>query len=203
MSTERIQKARKNFPFTPPNLFRYAKTVIIFGMIAAASGSNFAFARGVTPEMLYGREKDLQTRIIIQIFLKSNHIRSLDDYAHWLSKNIRYKTDEYGDQWARPEETLRNGFGDCEDIAFLNQAVLLALGYQPHVVAFARQGYAHAFCIFKLDRVYAVFDNTHFVITRTGSLNEIVNFVHTQENAKLFMELSLNPSEVKMFYFRT
>lgn len=174
------------------NLLRFRKTLITLGIIISTLGSGMNFAWALKPVMVLGRTKNLVTEVTIRIFLKSHHIHSLEDYAQWLTRNLRYQRDGHGSQWLRPEETLRNGFGDCKDLAFLNQAVLRALGYQPHVLAFVRQGYGHAFCIFKINDAYAIFDNTQLITTKTSSLKDIVQYVYTHENAKVFLELRMS-----------
>ncbi len=46
----------------------------------------------------------------------------------FVSTRIRYRRDAAGGTWQFPEETLRLGRGDCEDIAFLLASMLLASG---------------------------------------------------------------------------
>jgi hypothetical protein len=45
------------------------------------------------------------------------NMSSLEDYALWLKTNFTYKKDKPGfDIWAKPQETLTRGGGDCEDL---------------------------------------------------------------------------------------
>ncbi len=178
------------------------KPLIIAGLLLSFLGQGTAFARGLVPNILHFQTADLRTRVIIQIFIKTQNIRSLEDYARWLFLNIQYRKDTGEDRWARPEETLRRGFGDCEDLTFLNQAVLKALGIQAHAVAFSRPGYGHAFCAFKMNGAFAVFDNTQLILTQADSFEEIVEYVGQKEHPKYFLELSLRREEVKFFYFK-
>jgi predicted transglutaminase-like cysteine proteinase len=46
----------------------------------------------------------------------------------WVNQAIVYKPDRV-DHWQGPAETLRLGTGDCEDLAILKRAVLLARGW--------------------------------------------------------------------------
>ena len=98
----------------------------------------------------------------LQKFLSENRIHSLDEYALWLKKNIQYQKDSR-DNWASVEETLNKKFGDCEDYAFLNAAILEVLGYQPHILALTHQNRngsgGHAICAFQKDGYYLWFDN--------------------------------------------
>ena len=52
-------------------------------------------------EVLVSRPNPTDT-IILDV-LKTNQIRSLEDYTKWLPENIKYKRDEGGDFWAQPE----------------------------------------------------------------------------------------------------
>lgn len=135
-------------------------------------------------------------------FLKENNINSLEDYARWLTKHIRYQADINGDQWSTPTETLYKGFGDCEDFAFLSQAVLQALGYEAHVFVSVRPGYAHAFCAFKMNGVYAVFDNERLIRTKTSNLSRIIQYVTLKEKSVLFLEVNQDRKNTVVFYAR-
>lgn len=79
------------------------------------------------------------------------HIRGLlgtHGVDAYVNKNIRYQS-ENKDEWATPAETLRRGYGDCEDIALLKCAILNSLGKKPAFVIvrdlIKRQD--HALCI--------------------------------------------------------
>lgn len=45
----------------------------------------------------------------------------------WVNHAIRYQREPI-DTWSPPAETLKRGFGDCEDIALLKRAILLRSG---------------------------------------------------------------------------
>lgn len=73
--------------------------------------------------------------------------RSLDTpekLGRYLQDNIRYVREPNGkDHWQTAQETLRRGSGDCEDFAFLAQAILTLQGKTAHVVPPP----GHAVCI--------------------------------------------------------
>jgi len=102
----------------------------------------------------------------------SFRISSVNDYTQWLQQTISYRSDGPLDQWASPEQTLKRRNGDCEDYAFLNQAVLRVLGYQPQVFVFGRSGVDHAVCVFKRGAYYCWIDNTTLKTTHTEELQE-------------------------------
>lgn len=52
----------------------------------------------------------------------------LDMVNLWVNSRLRYLEDRYGDHWADAQETLRNGYGDCEDYAIAKMALLARLG---------------------------------------------------------------------------
>jgi len=106
-----------------------------------------------------------------------NNIRTLDDYASWLRENIRYKKDRDKDSWSQPEETLQRKYGDCEDLAFLNEAVLKALDYRPKVLVIGRPLNNHAICVFKENNYYSLLDNTNYIKTRIETLRQFNEFL--------------------------
>jgi len=106
-----------------------------------------------------------------------NNIQTLDGYALWLHKNIKYKRDKGKDSWSSPGETLQKKYGDCEDLAFLNEAVLRALNYQPKVLIVVRPLNNHAICVFKENSYYSLIDNTKLIRTKTGTILEFSKFL--------------------------
>jgi len=76
--------------------------------------------------------------------------------AMWMYHNIWYEKDktQYGlkEYWARPEETLENKKGDCDDFAILAHAVLSKIGYDPKIVGAFNDNDGHAECVFFDDR---------------------------------------------------
>jgi predicted transglutaminase-like cysteine proteinase len=44
---------------------------------------------------------------------------------------VTYSADGDDDRWANAESTIRNGFGDCEDIAIAKRALLEMAGVSP------------------------------------------------------------------------
>lgn len=178
------------------------KTLSVVVVFMLLSGSGLSFAKNFIPDLLSPRAADFRTKVIIQAFLNSQHIHSLEDYAQWVALHIRYQKDTDGDYWARPEETLKKGFGDCEDLAFLHQVVLSALGYKAQTIAFGHQGYTHALCVFRINGFWAIFDNTQLIITKTDSIKKIIVYLGKKQNPSYFLELSLNKDAVKFFLVR-
>ena len=107
------------------------------------------------------------------------NIKSINDYARWLQKTVKYKKDNGVDTWSLPEETLTKKHGDCEDIAFLNKAFLHVLGYQPKVMALLKRGgrKGHAICVFKKNGYYLWFDNTKLKKTSIASMEEFAKYI--------------------------
>lgn len=58
---------------------------------------------------------------------------TLQAYHDWVRSHVTYRA-EILDEWALPEETLKRGCGDCEDMALLLRALLLAGGYAPDTI---------------------------------------------------------------------
>lgn len=72
----------------------------------------------------------------------------LREAYNYVALNIRYVADitEYGypEVWAMPDETLKRGVGDCEDLSFLLCSLLHALGVPARVVFGEWRGTGHA-----------------------------------------------------------
>ena len=127
--------------------------------------------------------------------LNANGIRTLKDYMRWLAENIKYKTDEGPDTWASPEETLNRQYGDCEDFAFLNAAVLSVLGYRAKVLGLlgvrASRGQVgnHAICALEEDGNYLYFDNEKLKLTGASTLDEFCKYVFSHYYCRSILEL--------------
>jgi predicted transglutaminase-like cysteine proteinase len=95
----------------------------------------------------------------------------------WLGANIVYKKDTTEDIWSAPGTTLRRKYGDCEDLAFLNESVLRLLGYNPKVLVLLRFLRNHAICIFEQSGAYVVIDNITLTRTRASSYQELLQYL--------------------------
>ena len=77
----------------------------------------------------------------------SGEINACFDYVH---DNIRYIQDPNNiETLSWPQQTLINGFGDCDDMVILLQAMLEVIGYQTRTIACGTQQagiYEHVFC---------------------------------------------------------
>jgi len=125
-----------------------------------------------TAKTLGSQANPLDMRILN--IISDENINSIEDYAQWLEKNFEYKSDEGPDIWAAPEETLTRKYGDCEDFAFLNEAVLRVFGYRPQVLAMGGgiKTVNHAICAFEKDGYYLWFDNNKLKKTLVSSVEE-------------------------------
>jgi hypothetical protein len=140
-----------------------------------------------------------RTDTIVSDMLRAHGITSLEEYLKWLRDTIRYKRDGGDDIWALPEETLERRYGDCEDYAFLNAAVLQVLGYRPKVLAlmgirmFVRRCIAnHAICAFEKDGHYLYFDNGELKSTDASSMDEFARYIFAHYRCLTVSELSFD-----------
>jgi predicted transglutaminase-like cysteine proteinase len=53
----------------------------------------------------------------------------IEQINYWVYRNVAYKPDNI-DEWSPAEVTLQRRYGDCEDLALLKRALLLAQGYK-------------------------------------------------------------------------
>ncbi|MCB9757863.1 MAG: transglutaminase-like cysteine peptidase [Candidatus Omnitrophica bacterium] len=118
----------------------------------------------------------------IVAIVSQNQIRTIEDYAAWLEKNMIYQTDPKEDQWLTPEEFLKIKRGDCEDFAFLNSHALRVLGFTPHIITLSSTKNAHAICAFKYAGAFYWLDNTKLKSSTatdlTAFVKELTNQLH-------------------------
>ncbi len=177
-------------------------TLTIF--LAADAHASSAPAPSNTP-LIYKIRREVRSANGVQInaphtedlkivdFLSEKNIRSFEGYREWLERNFRYREDVYDDVWSPPEETLGNGYGDCEDYAFLSEAVLRVLGFEPAVAGMAGgHGEAgHALCYFKKDGAYAWFDSG--VLRRTDISDKEAFLKHLLERYSFALAFDVDP----------
>lgn len=99
--------------------------------------------------------------------------------SKWLRKNIHYEADRTGDDyWQAPYETLEKKSGDCEDYAFLAQALLSEISIQSQVVMVSyKKGIekkGHAMCFFDRGAGYEYFSGSTLNKNRASAIEEIV-----------------------------
>jgi len=64
-------------------------------------------------------------------------LKNLHEIAHWIKDNVKYEknTDINGEHVSNPEETLRRGYGDCDDLAVLFANIAyFALGVKMDII---------------------------------------------------------------------
>ena len=133
-----------------------------------------------------------RTDIQIRDFILQTRIKSIEDYATWLCRNIEYRTSPQGDAWVLPEDILRRRWGDCEDFALLNSAVLRVLGYQPRFLALRRARRAHAICTVQKDGAFVWFDNANIQGASATTLQDFVQLLKKRYNLSQVLELNLS-----------
>ena len=126
---------------------------------------------------------------IVQLMNKNN-IRSIEEYANWLQKNIRDEKDKGKDAWAAPQITLKRKYGDCEDFSFLNVAVLRVLGYQSRVLVMKGLTGCHAVCVFKENGYYFWFDNAKLKRTSIRAIANFSQYLHDEYGCKRLLALN-------------
>ncbi|MFH1479103.1 MAG: transglutaminase-like domain-containing protein [Candidatus Omnitrophota bacterium] len=129
---------------------------------------------------------------IFDIFSKED-ISSLDKYAEWLDKNFEYKKDASGDIWTYPEEMLSRDFGDCEDFAFLNQAVLRLFGYEGKIEIVRQRYLSHAICVFEKDGEIMWFDNKALKKANLTSQRDLNQYLARSYGWKYLYDIESHP----------
>ncbi len=130
----------------------------------------------------------LDTEIVRLI--NKNNIRSVEDYANWLQKNIQYEKDKGKDAWAAPQVTLKRKYGDCEDYSFLNVAVLRVLGYESRVLVMKGITGCHAICVFQKNGYYFWFDNAELKKTSIRTIADFGRYLHDEYGCNHLLALN-------------
>ena len=99
----------------------------------------------------------------------------------WVKANIKYKSDLklHGERnyWQTPEETVALRAGDCEDYAFLVQALLKRINIESFVISVHGEGISkqlgHALCVFPKNSPTNYFDNQALYTSGTHVVNLI------------------------------
>jgi len=113
--------------------------------------------------------------ILISTPLYPNWIKTPSDLSTWLVNNFTYQAEEEGeDYWKKPQETVRDKSGDCEDLSFLVDKILTDLNYKTQVIAVFWETEGHAICIIEENNKYSFFSNQYYFSTKYNSIKELV-----------------------------
>ncbi len=89
----------------------------------------------------------------------------------FVCRNISYRRD-WGEYWQFPSETLKRGYGDCEDTSIL-LASMLRNFTNAYVALGTYQGYGHAWCL--LDR--QILESTYTIARPVPDPEDYITFV--------------------------
>jgi hypothetical protein len=107
---------------------------------------------------------------------------SLERIVEFTSSHIEYESEEE-DFWQSPTETLKIGYGDCDDIALVNCKKLKDAGFKPKILLV--QGTSgHAVAITKYQGKYFALEH-HKLLGGISSLQELlkrINRYHSPKN---------------------
>lgn len=118
-------------------------------------------------------------------------LRNTKDISKWMRKNIEYESDYevHGkDYWQTPRETVILGAGDCEDAAFLAQALLRQIDIDSNVISIQfkkRNGEksGHAICVFPSHNPRKYFSNGYLRTSRKGIKNVAKDWLRRDRDA--------------------
>ncbi|HPN55696.1 MAG TPA: transglutaminase-like domain-containing protein [Candidatus Omnitrophota bacterium] len=169
-----------------------AEDSALFAQEGIYSGPSFCIQQDSSRENGVLVSKPNRSDIQIRDFVLNADIKSIEDYANWLNHNIEYRKSHQFDAWVLPSDILRRRWGDCEDFALLNSAVLRVLGYQPRFLALQRARRAHAICTFQKDGAFFWFDNADIKNARATTLQDFVQLLKKQYHLSRVLELDLS-----------
>lgn len=116
--------------------------------------------------------------VLVSAPLQPKWVNSPSKLSLWLMTNFTYQKEKFKfiDYWKRPEETLRDKGGDCEDFAFLVDRILSDLGYDTEVRGFCREDKkaCHAICLIKQNEKYTFFSNKYYLSQEHDSIEKLL-----------------------------
>ena len=139
----------------------------------------------------------------LSIFLNKNNIHTVEDYAQWLKKNMRYQKNNERGIWESWQTTLNRRYGDCKNLSVLNAKVLELLGYQPILIGYKKNMGGHLFTAFKKDGTFNIFDNTDYYVSQLKNLTDIGIFLYHKYNIESAFEISLSTKKITPFFTRS
>ena len=109
------------------------------------------------------------TLILTTAILLSNptwqpeQVNTPESLSIWMQKDLKYISDtKEEDSFKSPEQTVKDGGGDCEDFARLSHYLLSKWGYDSKIIAIYRPKGNHAVTVFKnRDGFWQMFDLQH------------------------------------------
>jgi hypothetical protein len=179
-----------------------ALSMIISSQICAWANSTPSPVAPKPSDTLKLRQPEFD-QTFITLFLKKHNINNLEEYIRWFRKNISYSADGIIDQWSNPLDTILRRSGDCEDLAFLNKAVLSAFGIESTVLGTQKGSVHHVFCVFQYKQRIYIFDNTNCIRTKAESLEEIAAFLYNKYGIDYLLEVNLYPKTVALLFNKT
>jgi len=177
-------------------------TVFAFETVSSSFSGNFNVRQQArqTGHVLISRPVSADRDIVDLI--AADNIRSLSEYADWLEEKIEYRRDGDQDVWLSSNETLSRKYGDCEDYAFLNAAVLRVLGYNPRVLAVGGSGESHAICVFQKAGKYMWFDNAELKEVKVFSMDGFAKYIFSTFKGSVISEMNLSTKTHTILYVK-
>jgi len=109
---------------------------------------------------------------ILDNFIKN--IKTQFDLAEAL-KDFEYQQD-FDEYWKKPNETIIDNGGDCEDFAILSCYALRKIGRKCNVVIMHYADSGHAISVFKeVDGSWSFFDNQYYISVREPTIRDLLN----------------------------
>ncbi|MBZ0166246.1 MAG: hypothetical protein K8I00_05515, partial [Candidatus Omnitrophica bacterium] len=127
-------------------------------------------------------------------------IRTFPQYVQWFESHMSYHADGQQDAWARPLDTLIRQKGDCEDLAFLNKAMLHLFGIEGRVLGTRKDDNHHVFLVFEHNRRIYIFDNTRCIRTKARSVEDIAAFLYRKYDIDYLLEVENTPRQIRVLY---
>ncbi len=109
-----------------------------------------------------------------------------------MASNLTYRQDPEADIWNDPIETLRHGYGDCEDLAILAARALKVLGFTPRLLLLSDHDEAHIICAIEDNGVIVIFDNQRMIKTGARSVKELARMLMATTSLTHCREIRVN-----------
>jgi hypothetical protein len=126
----------------------------------------------------------LTTDQVLDLAITDITIGNYKGIAQWVHGHLRYRTDRTkADEWKEVEQTLRDGYGDCEDLAQVHLALLIRMNVKDCFilgVTKKSRNFGHVVCFFRTGdyEPWLFYSNDDAILYKGGlTLQELINSV--------------------------
>lgn len=101
---------------------------------------------------------------------------------------IVYRKDKEGEGFKKPDVTLKDGYGDCEDYARVWYECLVKMGYKPKMYnCINHKKRNHAINLFQVRGKWCYTSNGHFISTNVTDKDDALKYAYPAERYEVII----------------